>query len=254
MDLCDLVFDFLDEESIKNLSLTSHSIAEKCSMMYPIRRSLRLQGLAPAILANNTAFSSSLATPALGNSGNTLSTPSGSGFDSGNELVASTENRRRSPMDLSGGDEKTDSEFESEDDKEYRAQLQVNPEVVASIVQNFPQANTTASLTGLPTELTIMIFGNLDVIDAVCLGLASRRHYNIYSLLFGYGVKLNTRRIGQPGTVERSWEVVGKDQCAHCGSYRCQLYRHINTWMGPNLVSTSNPPLKSRDVENFCDL
>ena len=133
---------------------------------------------------------------------------------------------------------KSESDSESEEDKVYGALLEVTDEEVATVVHNNPQPETAASLPGLPTELTVMVYKNLDVIDAVCLGLSSPRHYSIYRDLFGTGVKLNTRRIGQAGTVERSWEVVGKDLCGHCGSYRCQLYRHIDGWMGSSFVST----------------
>lgn len=223
-------------------------------MTYLRERRGRLQSAAPAIPANHAASTpasfaptvsawaavaptmaaSAMSAPAI--SGNLPLALSGSNSASGSGLGATAENHQSGlgATKLSVGDEKADTDSESDEDKVYGTFLQVTAEVVATVVQNNPQPDTSASLSGLPTELTVMVYKNLDVIDAVCLGLTSSRHYGIYRDLFGTGVKLNTRRIGQAGTVERSWEVVGKDLCGHCGSYRCQLYRHINDWMGSN--------------------
>ena len=235
-DLKVSLFDSLDEESVRNLLLTSNSIYQKCSTMYyRLRQSRRLSdALAPTPASS---VNSALATPVFAPVASASVSPGGDSASS-NRLGASESIRPGlSPMELSSSDEKTKSGSDSETDEEYGSQPEFTPAIIANVVQNYPQTESGACLSGLPTELSIMIFKNLDVIDAVCLGLASRRHYNIYSGLFGLKVKLNTRRIGQAGTVERSWEVVDKSQCSHCSSYRCQLYRHIGTWMGDKLVS-----------------
>jgi hypothetical protein len=104
-------------------------------------------------------------------------------------------------------------------------------------VDALPSKQQSASMEGLPTELQIQIFGYLDRIDSVCLGLTSPHHYAIFQALHPEKMLLNSRRVGQAGTVERSWELVGRDTCNHCGTYRCQLWRHIKDWMPDYLVS-----------------
>ncbi|KAH8596358.1 hypothetical protein B0O99DRAFT_493974, partial [Bisporella sp. PMI_857] len=98
-------------------------------------------------------------------------------------------------------------------------------------VDALPDQQKSASLEGLPTELQLQIFGYLDKIDSVCLGLTSPHHYGILRALHPEKMPLNSRRVGQAGTVERSWEIVGRNTCNHCGTYRCQLWRHIKDWM-----------------------
>ena len=90
------------------------------------------------------------------------------------------------------------------------------------------------SLPHLPTEIHLEIFSYLDKIDSCCLGLATSRTYDIYRSIYGTKLPLNTRRSG-PNNLERAWEVVGKQMCSHCGIYRCELYKHIESWMPERL-------------------
>jgi hypothetical protein len=103
-------------------------------------------------------------------------------------------------------------------------------------VAELPAFPADASLQGLPNELQTMIFGNLDKIDAVCLGLSNVRTYEVYKAIHGKKMPLNTRRSGPNiPNMERVWEVVGKNTCPHCGNYRCQLYEHVKSWMPETL-------------------
>lgn len=125
-------------------------------------------------------------------------------------------------------------------------ETKVTNEIHERIMESTSEAKTAAGMSIMPNELLTMIYEKLDVVDAVCLSLTSKRQYMAYVDFVTADatgktpkVKLNARRFGQAGTIERSWEVVAKDECAHCGQFRCQLYRHISTWMEP-LVSTNN--------------
>jgi hypothetical protein len=97
-----------------------------------------------------------------------------------------------------------------------------------------PQYKDSASLSNLPTELQLQIFGYLDKIDASCLGLSSTKAYGIFRAMHGTKMPLYTRRSG-PNPLEAAWEVVGKRECKHCGIYRCELHQHIKSWMPKDL-------------------
>jgi len=126
----------------------------------------------------------------------------------------------------------TDTEMSEIGDSEQDG-FEVTPDIKAKV--NKPRNRAaTPTLHGMPNELTLQIFGYLDEIDSVCLGLTSRNAYLIYREIHGTKMPLNTRRIG-PNTLESAWEVVGKQSCKQCGPYRCELYQHIKTWMPEEL-------------------
>ncbi|RFU29680.1 hypothetical protein B7463_g6670, partial [Scytalidium lignicola] len=108
--------------------------------------------------------------------------------------------------------------------------FEITPEI-ARRLSVIPEVREGPALHTLPTELHLEIFGYLDKIDSTCLGLTARNLYFVFRAIHGTKMPLNTRRIG-PNKLESAWEVVGKQECKHCGMYRCELYRHIKTWMG----------------------
>lgn len=108
-----------------------------------------------------------------------------------------------------------------------------------------PTHRTKASLPHIPTELQLQIFSYLDKIDSTCLGLAHPTTYMMFRSIYGLKMPLNQRRSG-PNNLERAWEVVGKQECRHCGVYRCELYKHIQEWM-----QGSGP--KKTDLE-YCNM
>ncbi|KAG9248158.1 hypothetical protein BJ878DRAFT_489711 [Calycina marina] len=143
---------------------------------------------------------------------------------------------------------KHDDDPGASDDETYVPALHITPAVRQRILSTVcPEYNRQGivipeapDLDRVPTEVLLMVYGRLDNIDACCLGLSSPHQYRIYRALFGTKIKLNTRRDGQAGTIEKSWEVVGKNQCPHCDPFRCQLYRHLEVWMGPKFEYCSS--------------
>ncbi len=122
----------------------------------------------------------------------------------------------------------TDSEIISSPEEE-EWEFQVTPDMMRRL-SLLPRRNHGSTLPSLPTELQLEIFSYLDKIDSCCLGLTSRSSYLIYRAIHGTKMPLNTRRIG-PNKLEAAWEVVGKQECSHCGMYRCELHEHIKSWM-----------------------
>jgi len=130
----------------------------------------------------------------------------------------------------------TDSESSDDSATPVPAELpcfEITPEI-ARRLSVLPQIREGPALHTLPTELHLEIFSYLDKIDSTCLGLSSRNLYLVFRALHGTKMPLNTRRIG-PNRLESAWEFLGKQECKHCGMYRCELYRHIGTWMGDDV-------------------
>ncbi|KAH8821037.1 hypothetical protein F5884DRAFT_766354 [Xylogone sp. PMI_703] len=111
--------------------------------------------------------------------------------------------------------------------------FEITPEI-ARRLSVIPPVREGPALHTLPTELHLEIFGYLDNIDSVCLGLAARNLYLVFRAIHGTKMPLTTRRTG-PNKLESAWGIAGKQECKHCGMYRCELYRHIKTWMGDDV-------------------
>ncbi|KAF9882150.1 F-box domain-containing protein [Colletotrichum karsti] len=115
----------------------------------------------------------------------------------------------------------------------------------------------------LPAELHYTIFDYLDPIDSACLGVTNTHFYDIHRRMHG-SVPLSSHRTGpndlewafylasrktgpsgsgsstpttethdQPHHLE-GMRLKGQVYCRKCGHYRCQLYRHLRAWMGPD--------------------
>ncbi|KAK1750829.1 hypothetical protein QBC47DRAFT_87630 [Echria macrotheca] len=116
-----------------------------------------------------------------------------------------------------------------------------------------PKTSTGLTLLDLPAELHFAILDFLDPIDSTCLGLTNKHFYSIHRRMRGK-VPLSTRREG-PNELEWAWHLAGnvvrppstedKDKnalaklrvrgqgyCRKCGVTRCELQKHIQTWMG----------------------
>ncbi|KAK0644516.1 hypothetical protein B0T16DRAFT_333654 [Cercophora newfieldiana] len=122
-------------------------------------------------------------------------------------------------------------------------------------------------LLDLPGELHFAIFDFLDPIDSTCLGLVNKHFYSIHRRMRGT-VPLNTRRDG-PNELEWAWHLAGnivrappatrlngidgeaateqggkeknslsllrvrgQAYCRKCGVTRCELHKHIQSWVG----------------------
>lgn len=117
--------------------------------------------------------------------------------------------------------------------EESEWEFKVTPDMIRRL-SLLPKSKSSATLSSLPAELQLEIFSHLDKIDSVCLGLTSQRAYDICRAIYGTKMPLNTRRIG-PNSLESAWEVVGKQECKQCGMFRCELWKHIKTWMPKEL-------------------
>lgn len=130
-----------------------------------------------------------------------------------------------------------------------------------------PAPSTAFKLMDLPGELHYAIFDFLDPIDSTCLGLVNKHFYSIHRRLRGT-VPLNTRREG-PNELEWAWHLAGnivrappatrlngmmgeatieledkernslaklrirgQAYCRKCGVTRCELHKHIQSWVG----------------------
>lgn len=97
------------------------------------------------------------------------------------------------------------------------------PALPLGLLQTCPQSSSPF-LTGIPTELHLLIFSHLDLIDSTCLGLTNTYFYNLQKAL-NDTVTLHTRRKGC------AWELQGKQVCRHCGVHKCHLHMHLREWM-----------------------
>lgn len=115
----------------------------------------------------------------------------------------------------------------------------------------------------LPIELHYTIMDYLDPMDSACLGLTNSHFYDIHRRMHGsvplsshrdgpndleWAFYLASRRVPQsssgtstPTTESHSqphplegMRLKGQVYCRKCGHYRCQLYRHLREWMGPD--------------------
>lgn len=127
-----------------------------------------------------------------------------------------------------------------------------------------PAPSTGLRLLDLPAELHFAIFDFLDPIDSTCLGLTNKHFYSIHRRMRGT-VPLSTRRDG-PNELEWAWHLAGavvrspqlnkpgvvttsatgekerlalsklrvrgQGYCRKCGVTRCELHKHIQSWMG----------------------
>lgn len=131
-----------------------------------------------------------------------------------------------------------------------------------------PTASTAFKLQELPAELHYAIFDFLDPIDSTCLGLVNKHFYAIHRRMNG-SVPLSSRREG-PNELEWAWHLAGsivrappaarlngikgepaavelqhkesnplsrlrvrgQGYCRICGVTRCELQKHIKSWLG----------------------
>ncbi|CEJ80190.1 hypothetical protein VHEMI00391 [[Torrubiella] hemipterigena] len=113
---------------------------------------------------------------------------------------------------------------------------------------NQPRPSTRISIVDLPPELHYAILDFLDPIDAVCLALTSPKIYDV-NRRKNPKVPLSSRYSG-PNNLEWAWRggqhvtskqpaaeghrirVNGQVYCRKCGVDRCELHRHLKSWMG----------------------
>ncbi|OAA77233.1 hypothetical protein LEL_04056 [Akanthomyces lecanii RCEF 1005] len=136
----------------------------------------------------------------------------------------------------------------------------------AALAPNQPRPAAHMSLLDLPPELHYTLYDFLDPIDAVCLGLAHSKLYAIHHRK-NSSVPLSSRYNG-PNDLEWVWRgvrhlgagssrseqqqqqqqekqeqqqkenaleklrVKGQVYCRKCGISRCELHRHLKSWMG----------------------
>lgn len=209
-DVLERIFSFLDRPSLNHFASTSRysaSLVADCShgadVLGPVLLQLALQH-PPNTERSFTALLQLRSAPSVANSPRSSSSCDGSLGSSDTEL------------------------------SEVECGFEMTTEVKARVAQ-LPDSKPAASLQGLPVELQVEIFGYLDQIDSVCLGLSNAGSYNVYRALHGIKMPLNTRR-PVPVHLERVCEAGGKKKpCDHCGNFRCQLYEHIKSWMPKGL-------------------
>jgi hypothetical protein len=138
-----------------------------------------------------------------------------------------------SKFDITSSDSE-DSEKDDGQDSDAAISIYLTSDEVKQRVAALSPHNTEATLQGIPTEMQCHIFAFLDKIDSVALALSSPHMYSVYVAIYRQPVlPLNTRRIG-PNNLESCWEIVGVPLCGHCGSDRCELWRHIKGWITNN--------------------
>ncbi|KEY65038.1 hypothetical protein S7711_07373 [Stachybotrys chartarum IBT 7711] len=116
-----------------------------------------------------------------------------------------------------------------------------------------PKPSARLGLLNLPSELHYAFFDFLDPIDGACFGLAHSNLYAIHKRKNGK-VPLSSRYSG-PNDMEWAWRgagpaprpavpagikekeleqlrVKGQVYCRKCGISRCELHRHLKSWMG----------------------
>lgn len=139
------------------------------------------------------------------------------------------------------------------------------------------------TLLDLPRELHYAIFDFLDPIDSTCFGLASKDLYAIHRRMRGT-VPLSSRRDG-PNELEWAWHLAGappvqrsvnvglpsaendsislaklrvrgQAYCRKCGVCRCELHKHIQSWMGEGFeycsVRQKFGPVAPEGANSFC--
>lgn len=136
-------------------------------------------------------------------------------------------------------------------------------------LRNKHRRSACHTLVNLPPELLYSIFDCLDPVDSTCLGLTARHFYAIHHQIYG-SVPLNCRRLC-PNDLEWAWRrssrapddlrVQGQVFCRKCGICRCELHRHLRTWMGADngrseycQVSQRFGPPAANGVSEFCYL
>ncbi|KAJ9156150.1 F-box domain containing protein [Pleurostoma richardsiae] len=152
-----------------------------------------------------------------------------------------------------------------------------------------PEQRPSPSLTleELPGEIHYAIFDFLDPIDSTCLGLTNKHFYDIHRRMYG-SIPLSARRDG-PNELEWAWHlagplwsprpstpgattntlggdknnlaalrVPGKGLCRKCGVSRCELHKHIQTWMPENYeycsVRSKFVPRPGEEAKSYCYL
>lgn len=154
-----------------------------------------------------------------------------------------------------------------------------------------PAPSATFKLLDLPGELHFAIFDFLDPIDSTCLGLVNKHFYSIHRRMCGT-VPLSTRRDG-PNELEWAWHLAGnivrappaarlngikegssidlaeKDKnslsrlrirgqayCRKCGVTRCELHKHIQSWIGEDAeycsVTQKFGQAARQDAKSYC--
>lgn len=116
-----------------------------------------------------------------------------------------------------------------------------------------PRPSSRMTILDLPSETHYDLFDFLDPIDGVCLGLAHSKLYAIHRRKYGK-VSLGSGYAG-PKDMEWAWRgagpllrrsptdgaraggldqlrVRGQVYCRKCGISRCELHRHLKSWMG----------------------
>ncbi|TDZ26595.1 hypothetical protein Cob_v000335 [Colletotrichum orbiculare MAFF 240422] len=139
----------------------------------------------------------------------------------------------------------------------------------------------------LPSELHYAIIDFLDPMDSACLGLTNSHFYDIHRRMHGtvplsshrdgpndleWAFYLASRRVPQSksGTSTPTTEgqdpthhlegmrLKGQVYCRKCGHYRCQLFRHLRGWMGPDReyceITKKFGPKAPEDAVDHCSI
>jgi hypothetical protein len=162
------------------------------------------------------------------------------------------------------------------------------PEIPTNI--GLPQPSVHLDILDMPPELHYTLFDFLDPIDAVCLGLAHSKLYGIYRRKHAAKkVPLSSRYSG-PNDMEWAWRgarqsssaaslssknsydtqqeqppspaaleklrVKGQVYCRKCGVSRCELHRHLKSWMGQGYeyceIKQRFGKPAGRDAKEYC--
>ncbi|KAM4065636.1 F-box domain-containing protein [Hirsutella rhossiliensis] len=141
-----------------------------------------------------------------------------------------------------------------------------------------PRPSSRMTILDLPSEMHYDLFDLLDPIDGVCLGLAHSKLYAIHRRKYGK-VPLCSRYAG-PNDMEWAWRgagplirpsrqtdngkgsrldqlrVRGQVYCRKCGISRCELHRHLKSWMGDGYeyceITKMYGKPAGQDAKNYC--
>ena len=145
-------------------------------------------------------------------------------------------------------------------------------------------------LLDLPPEMHYAIFDFLDPIDSTCFGLTNKHFYAIHRRMRG-SVRLSARRDG-PNELEWAWHLAGavvhappssltqeqkvmlqglndreknalsklrirgQAYCRKCGITRCELHKHLESWMGDGLeycsITEKFGPVAAEGARSYC--